>query len=143
MTGSRTDPRRSQGVAFGFIGFAAVMMIILGILHAFMGFVAIVQGEFYVRSPDYLLDVDTTVWGWIHLVAGLVVLAAGFGVLTGKAWARGVGIAVASLSLLLNFAFLPYYPLWALLVLAFDVCVIWALADHGPDFPVRDSTRGL
>lgn len=143
MTTSRTTPRRSQGAAFGFIGFAAVMMIILGAFHAYMGFVALVQGEFYVTVPDYVLELDTTTWGWIHLVAGVIVVLAGFGVLAGQAWARGVGIAVAAVSMMINFAFIPYYPIWSLLLLALDVCVIWALADHGHDFPARDTSRSL
>lgn len=143
MTDPRTAPRRSQGAAFGFIAFAGVMMILMGVFHAFMGIVALAENEIYVEGPQYLLEFDVTAWGWIHLIAGVIVVIAGFGVFSGQGWARGVGIAVAALSMLLNFAFIPYYPIWSLLVMAIAVCVIWALADHGPDFPVRDGTRGL
>jgi hypothetical protein len=38
---------------------------------------------------------------------------------------------VASLSAIANFGFIPYYPIWSLLIIAIDVVVIWALAAHG------------
>ncbi len=144
MTTARTTSSSSQGAAFGFIAFAAVMMILVGVFHAFMGFVAIVEDDFYVRASNYVLEVDASTWGWIHLVAGVIVVIAGFAIFSGKAWARGVGIALAAVSMLLNFAFIPYYPVWALLVIALDVCIIAALVGRGSDFPVRDdSSRGL
>lgn len=143
MSTSRTTPRSSQGAAFGFIAFAAVMMIIMGVFHVYMGIVAVAKSEFYVKVPDYVLEVDASTWGWIHLVAGVIVVIAGFAVFSGQAWARGVGIAVAAVSMMLNFAFIPYYPIWSLLVIALDVCIIWALVDHGSDFPARDTSRSL
>ena len=69
--------------------------------------------------------------GWIHLVLGIVVALAGVGLLAGRAWARGVGITLAVLSAIANFLFIPHHPVWALLVIALDVVVIWALATHG------------
>jgi hypothetical protein len=36
-------------------------------------------------------------------------------------------------SALLNFMWLPYYPLWSMLIIALDVIVIWALIAHGRD----------
>ena len=32
-----------------------------------------------------------------------------------------------------NFLWLPYYPVWALIIIAFDVFVIWALTTRGQD----------
>jgi len=143
MSASRTTPPRGQGTAFGFIAFAAVMMILMGVFHVYMGIVAIAESEFYITAPDYILSVDASTWGWIHLIAGVIVVIAGFAVFSGQAWARGVGIAVAAVSAMLNFAFIPYYPIWALLVIALDVVIIWALAARGDDFPARDTSRTL
>ncbi len=53
--------------------------------------------------------------------------------LAGKTWGRVIGIMLASLSALANFAFLPYYPFWAITVITLNVFVIWALAVHGRD----------
>ncbi len=85
-------------------------------------------------APNHVFEFDTTSWGWIHLIAGIVVLLAGFGVLAGQTWARVVGIMVATLSAIANFMFIPYYPIWSILIIALDVFVIWALAVHGREF---------
>ncbi len=80
---------------------------------------ALIQSEFYVVAPNHIFEFDATSWGWIHLIAGIVVLLAGFGVLAGQTWARVVGIIVATVSAIANFMFIPYYP-------------IWSIADHRP-----------
>jgi hypothetical protein len=58
---------------------------------------------------------------------------AGFGLFSGVVWARTVAILVAGVSILVNFTWLPYYPVWAMLIIAFDVFIIWALTAHGRD----------
>jgi hypothetical protein len=128
---SRTE--EASGWAVGFILFAGIMMIMAGIFQAFAGLVALFENEFYVATRDYLFQFDATTWGWIHLLVGLVVALAGFAVLAGRTWGRVVGITLAVVSAVANFAFLPYYPLWALTVIALDIFVIWALAAHGRD----------
>jgi len=118
-------------MAVGAIMFAGIMMAMNGIFSALAGLAALIEDEFYVVLPNYLLELDATTWGWIHVILGIVVAIAGFSVLTGKTWARVIGILVASLSAIANFAFIPYYPLWSILIIAIDVVVIWALATHG------------
>jgi hypothetical protein len=71
---------------------------------------------------------DTTAWGWTHLLLGLVVAGTGAAIVAGSGIARWVGVVIVSLSALANFAWIPYYPLWALVVLTLDVLVIWAFA---------------
>jgi hypothetical protein len=84
-----------------------------------------------VATRNYLFKFDATTWGWIHLLLGVVVAFAGWGLLSGRTWARVVGITLAVLSAIANFAFIPYYPFWSLLIIALDVFVIWAIAAHG------------
>ena len=117
--------------AVGFILFAGIMMVMAGFFQAFSGLVALFQNEFFVATRNYLFQFDATSWGWIHLLLGIVVAAAGFAVMAGRTWGRVVGITLAMLSALANFAFIPYYPFWALTVIALDIFVIWALAAHG------------
>lgn len=119
--------------ATGFIIFAAVMMMMSGAFQALAGLVALLEDEFYVTTPNYLLQLDTTTWGWIHLVLGLLVVVASFAVLGGRIWGRVIGVILAALSALANFAFIPYYPVWSLVVITLDVFVIWALTAHGRD----------
>jgi hypothetical protein len=128
----------TSGWAVGFILFAAIMMIMIGIFQAIAGLVAIFENEFYVATRSYLFQFDATTWGWIHLIAGVIIAFAGWGLLSGRTWARVVGITLAVLSAIANFAFIPYYPFWALIIIALDVLVIWALAAHGG--ALRDST---
>jgi hypothetical protein len=123
----------TSGWAVGFILFAAIMMIMSGIFQALDGLVALFNDTFYVTTRNYTFQFDVTTWGWIHLILGIVVALAGWGLLSGRTWARVVGITVVVLSAIANFLWLPYYPFWALIIIALDVFVIWALAAHGRD----------
>jgi hypothetical protein len=125
--------KEASGWAVGFILFAAMMMIMAGCFQAFAGLVALFENEFYAATRNYLFQFDATTWGWVHLVLGVVVALAGFAVLAGRTWGRVVGITLAMLSAVANFAFIPYYPFWSLTVIALDIFVIWALAAHGRD----------
>ena len=80
-----------------------------------------------------MFSFDTTTWGWIHLIVGIVVILAGFGIFTGNVLARSVGVIVAVVSAIANFMWLPYYPIWSVIVIAIDIAVIWALTAHGRD----------
>jgi hypothetical protein len=117
--------------ATGFALFAALMMIMAGCFQAFIGLIAIFENEFYVATRNYLFELDATTWGWIHLLMGVIVGLAGMALLAGQTWGRVVGIILAVLSAIANFLFIPYYPVWSLLIIALDVFVIWALAAHG------------
>ena len=122
-----------SGWAVGFILFAAIMMIMSGVFQALQGLIAIFENEFYVATRNYLFQFDATTWGWIHLLVGLLVAFAGWGLLSGRTWARVVALTLAVLSAITNFLFIPYYPFWALLLITLDVFVIWAIAAHGGD----------
>lgn len=136
MTDFRTSPneisdRQPPGWATGGVIFAATMMIIVGVFQAFEGLAAIIDDEFYVVLPNYTFDLDTTAWGWVHLIIGVLIALAGFYLFTGSAIAGGVAIALAGVSAINNFFFIPYFPFWAVLIIAIDVFVIWAIARSG------------
>jgi hypothetical protein len=107
------------------------MMFLVGVFQAFTGLTAIINDQFLVATHEYLFQFDRTTWGWIHLILGLVVAGAGVGLMGGATWGRAVAIVVALGSAISMFAFLPHYPLWALIVIALDVAVIWAVATQG------------
>ena len=120
----------------GWVGwgmFAAVMMIIGGTLNAFYGLVAAVNDDWVVWSNRGSMYFDLTTWGWVHMVLGVIVIIAGFGVLSGNVLARAVGVLIAAISLATNFLFIPAYPFWALTVIVIDALVIWALTVHGSE----------
>ena len=130
-SGARRAEQETSGTAVGFILFAAIMMLMAGSWQALQGLIAIFENEFYVATRNYLFEFDATTWGWIHLLIGLLVAFAGWGLLSGRTWARVVAITLAVLSAIANFLWLPYYPFWALTLIALDVFVIWAVAAHG------------
>ena len=124
------DPEVS-GWAVGAIAFAATMMTLIGVFQAIAGLVAIFNDDFYVVTRNYTFDLDVTVWGWIHLIVGIGVFATGLGLFARKSWAGVTAIMLCMLSALANFFFIPYYPIWALVVIGLDIWVIWALTRPG------------
>ena len=115
----------------GWIGFAGVMMIISGGLNALYGLIAAVNDEWVVWTNRASLYIDISQWGWVHMILGLVMLLSGIGVFSGHVLARTVGVIAAAVSLFANFAFIPAYPIWSLIVVTIDVLIIWALTAHG------------
>jgi hypothetical protein len=119
--------------AAGWATFAGLMMIMLGIFHAIAGLSEIANSDSYVVTQEYVFKFSSTTWGWIHLILGIVVFFAGFGVFRGAVWARTVGVILAILSAAAAFAWLPYVPFWSILLIFIAVSVIWALTAHGRD----------
>jgi hypothetical protein len=130
---SYAGPRRREPTAWtGFVVFAGIMLLMLGGFQAIEGLVALIRDEYYVVTRNgLLLTLDYTTWGWIHLIIGLIAVAAGIGVLAGQMWARVIGIVIAVISAFANLAFLSAYPIWTTIIIATDVIVIYALAAHG------------
>lgn len=114
-------------LATGGAMFAGVLMMLDGMFSAIAGIAAIAEDDVYTRLGDYVFKLSLTTWGWIHLVVGVIVVIAGAGVLKGAGWARGIGVTLAALIVLLQFLWLPYQPVWALVSIAIAVFVIWAL----------------
>ena len=115
----------------GWISFAGVMLIIGGTFNLFYGIVAAVNDDWVVFTNRANVYLDVSQWGWVHIILGTVVLLAGIGVFSGNVLARIIGVLVAGISMLVNFAFIPVYPVWALTVITIDILVIWALIAHG------------
>ncbi|WP_329219295.1 hypothetical protein OG352_22560 [Streptomyces sp. NBC_01485] len=143
------------GLAAGGVLFAGVLMFVSGVLAVFQGIAAIAQDDVYARVGDYVYELNLTGWGWVLLIVGAVAAVTGWRLLKGPEgaqgaqgavgaegaekfeWARVGGIVLASLSLILQFLFLPYAPVWAVVQIAIDVFVIWALATYRPARPPR------
>jgi hypothetical protein len=107
--------------------FAGVLLFVDGVLAVLNGVVAIAKDDVYARIGDYTYKFNLTTWGWVHLVIGALLILTGLGILKGAPWARGVGVGMAALSVVANFMWLPYQPLWAVITIAIGVFVIWAL----------------
>ena len=117
--------------AMGGVSFAAFILILVGSFEILEGLVAIIDDEFYVVARNYTFELDTSAWGWIHLLLGVLLIFIGLGLLSRRLWAVIGGIAVAMLSAVANFFFIPYYPFWSIVLIALNVWVIWALTRPG------------
>jgi hypothetical protein len=125
--------------AVGAIIFAAVLMVVSGLFQMVQGIVAILDDGYFAVGEDYVFAFDQTTWGWTHLIIGLLVTAAGLTLLRGAPWARGVAVAFAGISIVTNFVWLPYSPLWSLATIATAIAVIWAVTTRGYDAEVMRS----
>jgi hypothetical protein len=129
---SSTDyDREPSGWAVGGLIFAASALTLVGMFQAIQGIVAIANDDFFVRAPHYTFHLNVTTWGWIHLILGIFIFIVGISLFNQRPWAAVAGIALAMLSAIDNFFFLPYYPVWSLILIALDVWVIWALSRPG------------
>ena len=128
MTENRTiaSPPES-GWAKGAVVFAAVVIVVIGAFHVITGLSAILNDEYFVQVRGYAFDLDLTAWGWIYLIFGLAMVATAVGLFRRAGWAEWVALFLVMLSALNNFFFIPYQPFWALLLIALDVWIIWAL----------------
>jgi hypothetical protein len=123
---SRTAARRAPAAMGVTIG-AAMFMMLSGIWNFFEGLAAVIRGSFFVVLPNYAFNLSVTTWGWVHLILGALVFAAGIALFTDAMWARVVGVILVSVSAVLNFLFIPYAPAWSIVLIAIDALVIWAL----------------
>jgi hypothetical protein len=124
---SSPPDRPISGWAVGGIAFAGSMMIINGFFQMINGLTAIINDEFFVVTPNYTFDFDVTAWGWIHLILGLIIFLGGLYLFSGNPAAIALAVVIAMVSAVANFFFIPYYPVWSLLIIAIDVWVIWAV----------------
>ena len=128
-----TKENEPSGWAIGWTAFAAIMMLMMGFWWALCGLAAIFQSALFVVGFRWIWALDISTWGWIHLIIGIIVLVAGAFLFSGATWARVVGVIIAIIAGILSFGWLPYYPIWGLLLIAISVGVIWALTVHGKD----------
>ena len=113
----------------GWIGFAGIMLVIVGAIDFFQGVIALAEDEYFVPTASGFLVVDLTAWGWIMLLWGVLLVLAGLGLVSGQGWARWFAIVVVSVNFIAQLGFLgnSQYPVWSLTVIALSITVLYAL----------------
>jgi len=120
--------------AVGWAAFAGLMMCMLGIWWITAGFVALFEdGRLFVATGEWAFKLTAPTWGWIHILLGVLTLSAGCGVFAGARWARAIGVILAVIAGVVAFAWMPWFPVWATMLIAISVAVVWALTVHGRD----------
>lgn len=133
LGGSMSDRDNYSGGAVGMTMFASVILMVIGVFQSLAGLAAIINDDRLLATEDYVIKLDTTSWGWIHLILGIVIFLAGLGLLQGQVWARTIAVILAALSAIANFVWLPIQPWWAIIIITLDIFVIWAVTVHGRD----------
>jgi hypothetical protein len=136
---------KSSGFWSGWVGFAALLMIVMGFLDFFQGLIAVIRDRYYVLTPQQIIVFDLTTWGWITLFWGIIVALAGFALLSGAGWARWFTIIAGSLNFFIELGFVgsSQYPLWALAVLAMNILVLYALTVRWSDVRERSALSSM
>lgn len=120
--------------AVGWAAFSGITMFLLGFWWLIAGSAALFgDGSLFVATPEWTFKMTASTWGLIHLLLGALLFAAGLNIFRGAEWARLLGVFVAVIGGVVAFAWLPYYPIWAIIHIAMSVAVIWALTVHGHD----------
>lgn len=118
----------------GVVAFGGIMLFLLGLFHLVQGIVALADDHFYrARAAALALNISYQAWGWLHVVLGVVAIAAATGIFLGMLWARVLGVVIALLSAFSSMLFVASYPLWSIILIGMDVLVIYALVAHGGD----------
>lgn len=121
----------------GWIYFAGTYMVLVGFFQAIYGLTALFNDSLIVTAPQNVWLVDITTWGWAHLIFGVLLVFGGWAVMYGRMWARVLAVILAGLSAIMNFAFIPIYPFWSILVIVLDMVIIYAVTAHGSE--VKDN----
>jgi hypothetical protein len=134
VTGTTSSPQgrvRADGEgASGWLLFAGIMIVMVGVLNVIYGIAAIGDASFFVADQKYILSGLNT-WGWVMLILGALQITAAFSIWSGGGFGRWFGIGVASLNAIAALMSIPAYPFWSLAVFTIDILIIYGLATYG------------
>jgi hypothetical protein len=119
----------ARAVGRGWILYSSIMMMLLGGKLVLDGLWALDRSATAVAELPYHDDLGT--WGWIWLIAGVVVFVAGIAVLYRVQWAQIVGIGAALIAAFMNLSFLYAYPISAFVGVFMALLVVYGLAAYG------------
>jgi hypothetical protein len=117
-----------QVIAAGASIGAGALLLTSAVLTVLQGIQALVDHRPLIIGSNYVYKFNATGWGWIHIAAGIVLGIVAIGLISGAVWARVTAIVMACISIVVMFMWLPYYPMWSIIVIALDVIIIWAVA---------------
>jgi hypothetical protein len=123
-----TEFERRAATWSGWVFFGAVLLIVIGFLNLIQGLVALAKDEVFLVGESGLLVVgDFTSWGIALVIGGVILILAGAGLMSGREWARWLGIILVVGNLIAQFAFFPAFPLWSLIVISLNAAVLFGL----------------
>ena len=115
----------------GWVLFAGIMLLIIGVLNCIWGIAAIDKANFFVANTKFIVS-NLSTWGWITLIIGVVQLFAAFSIWSGGGFGRWIGVFSASVGCISSLLSIPAYPFWSLAIFALAIIIIYKLAE-GPE----------
>lgn len=140
MANNDPDHREVTGWS-GWIVFAAVMMMLSGVVHLIYGLAGIGAQDWYVyTSTDaYVLSFDA--WGWSIFITGILLILAALLLMVGNIFGRIIGVLLALASIVFNLALIGAAPVWSIIAIVVDVLIIYAITAHGSEMKRHERTQ--
>jgi hypothetical protein len=110
--------------------FAAVLLMVGGVLNVIYGIAAISNSKFFAHNTHYVFS-NLKTWGWITLILGILEFAASLSLFAGGGYGRWFAIVVGSLAAIGALLSIPAYPLWSIAVFALSLWIIHGLIVYG------------
>jgi hypothetical protein len=114
----------------GWLVFAGIMLLILGVTNVIGGIAAIDDANFYVADAEFVIS-DLNTWGWVILLTGAAQVLAAFGIWARNQFARWLGVGFAAINMIAQLLMIAAFPLWSLAIYAVDLLVIYGLVVYG------------
>jgi hypothetical protein len=110
--------------------FAAVLLLIGGVLNVIYGIAAISNSKFFVHNTKYVFC-DLKTWGWVALILGVIEILAAASLFGGGGFGRWFGIFAAALVAIDALLEIPAYPLWSIAIFGLSIYTIHGLVVYG------------
>ncbi|MDF5754523.1 hypothetical protein [Spongiactinospora sp. TRM90649] len=131
MTYQAGHPQQTVTGWVGWVWFAGIIMLMVGIFNIITGLYAIVNQSLYVQTPNRLLLFNLAGWGWVHLIFGVLLFATGLALCVGQTWARAVAVVLLVINAITQLIWIALNPWWSLVIIAIDVLALYAIIVHG------------
>jgi hypothetical protein len=117
----------------GRVVFAAILLLLVGVLNIIYGIGAISDANFYANDTRYIFT-NLHAMGWFLLIVGIIQLTGGFSLMVGHTYGRIIGIFAGSLGAidaLLSMG--GTHPFWSLAIFALCVWVVYGIVVFGEE----------
>jgi hypothetical protein len=117
----------------GRVVFAAILLLLVGVLNIIYGIGAISDANFYANDTRYVFT-NLHAMGWFLVIVGLIQLTGGFSLMVGHTYGRIIGIVAGSLGAidaLLSMG--GTHPFWSLAIFALCVWVVYGIVVYGEE----------
>jgi hypothetical protein len=113
--------------------FAAVLLLVGGVLNVIYGIAGISKSHVFTQHAHYVFG-DLKTWGWVGLIIGILEITAAMSLFAGGTFGRYFGIFVGALAAIGALLEIPAYPLWSIAIFALSLWIIHGLAIyHEPE----------